>query len=301
MKIRKVLNYSPYYFITLVKISCKDYEEGFKHANKIGDYLKKNLSSTTKVLGPSMANIFRINNVYHYQCIIKYKKDDKLNTVLREIDNIYDKKVPVTEIGRRVYKDCMRFKLQKESFEEVLFSLKSDCPNPINRPAQKELNQYFQGTAITPTYLILKVIAEFDDDTNNKLATQIGRAIEITNILKNTKEDMVAGHVYIPCELLTEAEIDKDLASKDVLTHTNLHVARQKLADIARKSFAEAYRLLEENNNKNSKPIIYMLNLYQKYSEIMDNRGWEIISPKPQLKLKDNIKLVIKTMLSKGY
>ena len=76
----------------------------------------------------------------------------------REIDNIYDKKGPVTEIGRRVYKDCMRFKLQKESFEEVLSSLKSDCPNPINRPAQKELNQYFQGTAITPTYLILKVM-----------------------------------------------------------------------------------------------------------------------------------------------
>ena len=83
MKIRKVLNYSPYYFITLVKISCKDYEEGFKHANKIGDYLRKNLNEGTKVLGPSMANIFRINNVYHYQCIIKYKKDDKLKAIKR--------------------------------------------------------------------------------------------------------------------------------------------------------------------------------------------------------------------------
>ena len=36
-----------------------------------------------------MANVFRVNNVYHYQCIIKYKKDDKLKSVLREIDNIY--------------------------------------------------------------------------------------------------------------------------------------------------------------------------------------------------------------------
>ena len=89
MNIRRELCYSPYFYITLVNISSRDYELGFREANKIGDYLKKNLSSTTKVLGPSMANIFRINNVYHYQCIIKYKKDDKLNTVLREIDNIY--------------------------------------------------------------------------------------------------------------------------------------------------------------------------------------------------------------------
>ena len=89
MKIRKVLNYSPYYFITLVKISCKDYEEGFKHANKIGDYLKKNLNKDTIILGPTMASMFKVNNIYNYQCIIKYKKDDKLINVLTTIDNIY--------------------------------------------------------------------------------------------------------------------------------------------------------------------------------------------------------------------
>lgn len=89
MSIRRQLNYSPYYFITLVNISSKDYDLGFKEANKIGSYLRNNLSKDTKVLGPSMANIFKINNIYHFQCIIKYKKDDKLNSVLKQIDNIY--------------------------------------------------------------------------------------------------------------------------------------------------------------------------------------------------------------------
>ena len=89
MNIRRELCYSPYFYITLVNISSRDYDLGFKEANKIGEYLRKNLSSGTKVLGPSMANIFRINNVYHYQCIIKYKRDDRLSKVLREIDNIY--------------------------------------------------------------------------------------------------------------------------------------------------------------------------------------------------------------------
>ena len=89
MKNRMDLSYSPYYYLTLVNISSRDYDLGFKEANKIGDYLRKNLSDNTKVLGPSMANVFRINNVYHYQCIIKYKRDDKLSLVLREIDNIY--------------------------------------------------------------------------------------------------------------------------------------------------------------------------------------------------------------------
>ena len=73
----------------MVNITSRDYELGFKEANKIGDYLRKYLSKETKVLGPSMASIFKINNVYHYQCIIKYKKDDKLNMVLTKLDEIY--------------------------------------------------------------------------------------------------------------------------------------------------------------------------------------------------------------------
>ena len=89
MNNRKTLGYSPYFYITLVNISSKDYDIGFSEANKIGDYLRKSLSEGTRVLGPTMANVFKINNIYHYQCIIKYKRDDKLKSVLREIDNIY--------------------------------------------------------------------------------------------------------------------------------------------------------------------------------------------------------------------
>lgn len=89
MAIRKTLKYSPYYFITLVKISCKDYNEGFVYANKIGEYLRKNLNKETIVLGPTMANVFKINNVYNYQCIIKYKNDDKLISTLTLIDEVY--------------------------------------------------------------------------------------------------------------------------------------------------------------------------------------------------------------------
>ena len=89
MKIRKQLNYSPYYYIILVSISTKDYELSFKAAKKVGDYLRDNLSPTTYVLGPTMANIFRINNIYKQQCIIKYKQDNKLKQTLFNLNEHY--------------------------------------------------------------------------------------------------------------------------------------------------------------------------------------------------------------------
>lgn len=89
MAIRKKLNYSPYYYIILVTISTKDYELSFKEADKVGEYLRDNLSPNTCVLGPAMANIFRINNVYYQQCIIKFKRDPYLRKTLMYLDEHY--------------------------------------------------------------------------------------------------------------------------------------------------------------------------------------------------------------------
>ena len=89
MRIRKQLNYSPYYYIILVSIITKDYELSFKEANKVGEYLRNNLDKSTYILGPAMANIFKINNVYRQQCIIKYRNDNKLRNTLKIIDNHY--------------------------------------------------------------------------------------------------------------------------------------------------------------------------------------------------------------------
>ena len=85
MKIRKMLKYSPYYYMILVSITSKDYELGFKEANKIGSYIRNNISNDSIVLGPTMANMFKVNNIYHYQIIIKYRKDDSLMKVLKFI------------------------------------------------------------------------------------------------------------------------------------------------------------------------------------------------------------------------
>lgn len=89
MAMRKLLKYSPYYYMILISISTKDYDLGFKESDKIGAYLRNNLGKETIILGPSMASTFKINNIYHYQIIIKYRKDDKLFDTLKFIDNMY--------------------------------------------------------------------------------------------------------------------------------------------------------------------------------------------------------------------
>ena len=90
MLVRKKLNYPPYCFITLIKISSKDFNYGINEAKKISMFLKNNLSSKTSILGPSIASVLKINNNYNFQVILKYKKDDKLYDTLNELIKIYE-------------------------------------------------------------------------------------------------------------------------------------------------------------------------------------------------------------------
>ena len=73
IKIRKQLNYPPFCFIVSIRLLTSDYELGLKEIGKVGDYLKNNLDDTYTVLGPSIS--LKINNIYKFQCIIKYKKN----------------------------------------------------------------------------------------------------------------------------------------------------------------------------------------------------------------------------------
>lgn len=89
MNIRKKLKYPPYYYLVSLKICSKNYEEASKNASKISTYLTNHISNTSIVLGPSTATMFKLNDIYRFQILIKYRFDDKLHDALKFIDNLY--------------------------------------------------------------------------------------------------------------------------------------------------------------------------------------------------------------------
>jgi len=88
MSIRRKLGYPPYYYLVTIKIISPIYELARDHSNKVATILKEKLTSSI-VLGPSVSNIFKLNNTYRFSVIIKYKKEDNLYNVLEEIMEYY--------------------------------------------------------------------------------------------------------------------------------------------------------------------------------------------------------------------
>ncbi len=94
MMIRRALKYPPYYYLVNIKVSGKDEKEILNEALKIKRALERNLENAI-ILGPSAASIFKLNNIYRYNLIIKYKKCDNLYKTLEKIVDHYKSKVKI--------------------------------------------------------------------------------------------------------------------------------------------------------------------------------------------------------------
>ncbi|MBR1416828.1 MAG: primosomal protein N' [Bacilli bacterium] len=89
MNERKKLKYPPYYYLINIRISGKTLDTVFKEATNCYNYLRKNLAKETIIYNPTPASIFKVNNIFRYQILIKYRYDGYLINTLKKIDEMY--------------------------------------------------------------------------------------------------------------------------------------------------------------------------------------------------------------------
>jgi primosomal protein N' (replication factor Y) len=86
MMMRKIHQYPPFYYLTLITVSHEELMKVVSVTEKITRYLKSRLSDQAVILGPTASPIARMNDRYRYQCLIKYKREPQLKTVLKQIN-----------------------------------------------------------------------------------------------------------------------------------------------------------------------------------------------------------------------
>ena len=88
MQNRLVGKYPPYFYLTMVTVKSKEYELLSKEVNKIKELLITKLPDK-EVIGPSLGVPFKVNNLYRFNILIKYKKELDLKVVLKDLIDHY--------------------------------------------------------------------------------------------------------------------------------------------------------------------------------------------------------------------
>jgi phytoene synthase len=167
-------------------------------------------------------------------------RDEALRQWRQAIDALYDGGDP--GLAGFLRPAVERFCLRREDFEAVIDGMAMDVARDIRWPAMAELDLYCDRVASAVGRLSVRIFG-MDNEPGLKLAHHLGRALQLTNILRDIDEDAAIGRVYLPAEALTAAGLALDDIQR-VIADPRIDAACRIVAERARKHFAEASAIM---------------------------------------------------------
>jgi phytoene synthase len=164
------------------------------------------------------------------------------------------------------------FSLRGEDFLAVIDGMEMDAAEDIRAPDWATLDLYCDRVASAVGRLSVRVFGLTDPD-GTMLAHHLGRALQLTNILRDLDEDAQIGRLYLPREALAAAGITST-EPKTVLSHPGLPEVCAALVTRARVHFREADEIMARNPRRLVRAPKIMEEVYRHMLEGMAARGW---------------------------
>ncbi len=129
------------------------------------------------------------------------------------------------------------FGLVEKDFQEIINGMEMDSA-AIVAPDMPTLDRYCDLVASAVGRASVRI---FGDASENgmKVAHHLGRALQLTNILRDLAEDAARGRLYLPCDLLDKHSIVLR-SPNDVLRDAKLPAVCRDIALMARAHYAKA-------------------------------------------------------------
>ena len=188
----------------------------------------------------------------------------------RDIDALYDGGDAGQAAFLRPHVD--RFALDRADFQAVIDGMAMDVAQDIRWQPLAVVDLYCDRVASAVGRLSVKVFG-MEADTGRELAHHLGRALQLTNVLRDLDEDAAIGRVYLAGEHLTAAGIPFT-TPVEVVNHPNIDAACRPLAAIAREHYRQAGAILAKGPRGHLIAPRLMETAYVKVLRRMEAQGW---------------------------
>ncbi len=165
-----------------------------------------------------------------------------------------------------------RYRLEQENFLAVIDGMQMDVEADIRAPTYEVLDLYCDRVASAVGRLSVRVFG-MPREPGITLAHHLGRALQLTNILRDVDEDAAIGRLYLPREALAIAGIATTKPT-DVLDHPGLDRACRFLAHRARGHYRAADEVLAAKPAGALRTPRLMSAVYGAILEEMETAGW---------------------------
>lgn len=192
-----------------------------------------------------------------------------------EIARLYEGE-PLWLTTRALLQPVRRFELPRDEFLAVIDGVEIDTAPTVRMQTLDDLLGYCRKVAGAVGMLSIHAFG-VPRDPGYQIAETLGNAVQLTNILRDVKEDAAIERLYIPLEIVKQrGVVDGSLGS--LLTHPGFAVACADLAQLAHDNYAKTDRLLARLGWRQIRPIVLMMAVYRETLRCLETRGWTRIN-----------------------
>jgi presqualene diphosphate synthase len=181
------------------------------------------------------------------------------------------------------------FGLAREDFLAIIDGMEMDVPQDIRAPDLATLDLYCDRVASAVGRLSVRVFGLPKED-GILLAHHLGRALQLTNILRDIDEDAAIGRLYLPREGLWDAGITSTDPLK-VAAEPALPKVCAPLVARAREHFEKADEIMRRNPRRLVRAPRIMSKYYRAILELLVERGFA--NPRKPVRLNKMARIAI--------
>jgi len=195
---------------------------------------------------------------------------DQLRLWRADIDALYSGSA--VSRAKSLARPVKEFGLRREDFQAVIDGMEMDVVTDIRAPDWNKLDAYCDRVASAVGRLCVRVFG-MEEKAGIALAYHLGRALQLTNILRDIDEDAAIGRLYLPREALQTAGITS-ADPKVVIAHPNIGEACAQVAARAAEHFAESDRIMDKCPRRSVRAPRVMRVAYGTIHKALLKRGW---------------------------
>ncbi len=194
---------------------------------------------------------------------------------------------PLTRVLARA---VAAFALRQEDFLAVIDGMEMDA-EAIVAPDLATLDLYCDRVAAAVGRLSVRAFGDASANAD-RVAHALGRALQLTNILRDLREDAARGRLYLPREYLDSAGVPASPAA--ALVHPRLGLVCQRLAADARARFAEADAAMRACDRRAMRPARMMAATYAAVLARLERRGWVALDVPAKLPRREKLWIALR-------
>jgi phytoene synthase len=177
-----------------------------------------------------------------------------------------------------------RFDIPSEYFHEMIDGVASDL-EPRRFESFAELYRYCYQVASVVGLTCIHIFG-FDTKTALPLAEKCGVAFQLTNILRDVREDLERGRIYLPSEDLARfgvTEADLSNGERMIRDKTGLSELMRFEAERARKYYEESRALLDLIHPRSRRSLWALIAIYSNLLQRIEAKGFDVFTRRVRL------------------